>query len=427
MTDTTFIPGTVVASTWLNDVNTMTYKSFVNVKMAPFNAVGDGVTDDTAAFQAAINYLLPTGGHISVPKGTYKITSSLSITAAVWTPILIKGDAYSVIDSSSFSGVLFSDASGNVRFEDLILNGPGKAVTTSWGISSALGLGWIKGCTIKNYYYGVDCSGSTSGLVERNRFSLNHVGVNSVKISPLFSNIISVVRNYLDFNDYGVYFDEVYGLVLDSNAFEFNATGAYFNNVRELDMRGNNWFEAQTSFAFQLLGSCTGQIATQTHIVTAAGNTYTISSTSIVEDNLTPQDVLLRRSTTQSIAHNTSTDVVWDVETSDPAGMHAASSANVTISRTGIYSVSTAIQLDAVVAPAAGVFVRATVKLNAATLREVSCQMNANQPTQLSLSFSERLGASDVLQVSVYQNSGSSVNILSGAVSSFSVVFTTAV
>ena len=54
MTSKTFSSGTVIDSAWLNDVNTETYKGAINVKMAPYNAVGDGVTDDTTAIQSAI-------------------------------------------------------------------------------------------------------------------------------------------------------------------------------------------------------------------------------------------------------------------------------------------------------------------------------------------------------------------------------------
>ncbi len=392
-----------------------------SVSVLDFGADPTGVADSAAAFNAAITYLGASGGRVIVPKGTYKILSSISISAAVWTPITIKGSAYSLIDSSGFTGVLFNDASGNVRFEDMILNGPGKAVATAYAISSALGLGWVRGCTIRNYYYGVECSGSTSGLIERNRFSLNHAGVNCVKVSPLFSNIVSVLRNYFDFNDYGVFFMETYGLVLDSNAFEFNATGASLNNVREIDLRGNNWFESNTTNGFELLGSCTGTIASQTHVV---GNIYTISSTSLVCDDLTRQNVLLRLSAAQSIPHATATDIAWNVETVDPAGMHpAGASANVNIFRTGVYNIAAVVQFAAVAAPGAGVFARVTVKLNAATLREVSVTMNANEPTQLALAFPERLGNADVLQVAAYQNSGAGVNVLSGAVSSFSATF----
>ena len=46
-----------------------------------FGAVGDGMTDDTIAFQYALNALASPSSHASVlyiPAGTYKITSSLN-------------------------------------------------------------------------------------------------------------------------------------------------------------------------------------------------------------------------------------------------------------------------------------------------------------------------------------------------------------
>jgi polygalacturonase len=44
-----------------------------------YGAVGDGVHDDTAAFQAAINALPSTGGTITVPAGTYLIDAVRSV------------------------------------------------------------------------------------------------------------------------------------------------------------------------------------------------------------------------------------------------------------------------------------------------------------------------------------------------------------
>ena len=67
-------------------------RDFVNVK--DFGAVGDGVTDDTLAIQAAIDYLSPFGGTLYIPKGTYIVSdanaddSCLVITA----PIQVLGD-----------------------------------------------------------------------------------------------------------------------------------------------------------------------------------------------------------------------------------------------------------------------------------------------------------------------------------------------
>ena len=50
------------------------------VSVKDFGAVGDGVTDDTAAIQAAIDYVGSiNGGVIGLPQGTYGITSQLNV------------------------------------------------------------------------------------------------------------------------------------------------------------------------------------------------------------------------------------------------------------------------------------------------------------------------------------------------------------
>jgi hypothetical protein len=51
-----------------------------NVKAPPYNAKGDGVTDDTAAIQAAFTDAAPNG-LVVAPKGIYKITAQLNITS----------------------------------------------------------------------------------------------------------------------------------------------------------------------------------------------------------------------------------------------------------------------------------------------------------------------------------------------------------
>lgn len=53
---------------------------FINVKLPPYSAVGDGTTDDTAAIQAALNAIPSSGGHVYIPAGRYKISSTLTIT-----------------------------------------------------------------------------------------------------------------------------------------------------------------------------------------------------------------------------------------------------------------------------------------------------------------------------------------------------------
>jgi hypothetical protein len=55
---------------------------WINVKSAPYNAIGNGIADDTAAIQAAINALTQTGtargGTIYFPPGSYLCSGSLS-------------------------------------------------------------------------------------------------------------------------------------------------------------------------------------------------------------------------------------------------------------------------------------------------------------------------------------------------------------
>ena len=69
MADTTFTPGTVVTSDWLNYVNDFSYKNVVNVATAPYNLVGDGITDDSAAIQSAWDAIKTTGGVLFIPPG----------------------------------------------------------------------------------------------------------------------------------------------------------------------------------------------------------------------------------------------------------------------------------------------------------------------------------------------------------------------
>lgn len=49
-----------------------------NVKEAPYNAAGNGTTDDTSAIQSAINDAAG-GGVVFFPRGTYKITNTLTL------------------------------------------------------------------------------------------------------------------------------------------------------------------------------------------------------------------------------------------------------------------------------------------------------------------------------------------------------------
>lgn len=60
------------------------------VSVKDFGAVGDGVTDDTAELQAAIDYAADNGGVLYVPPGTY-LTSTRLFRASSSKPFIIQG------------------------------------------------------------------------------------------------------------------------------------------------------------------------------------------------------------------------------------------------------------------------------------------------------------------------------------------------
>lgn len=59
----------------LSSDSTIALASQLSVKT--YGAKGDGVTDDTAAIQAAFNAIKPTGGVLSFPPGTYRISATI--------------------------------------------------------------------------------------------------------------------------------------------------------------------------------------------------------------------------------------------------------------------------------------------------------------------------------------------------------------
>ena len=72
---------------------------FVSVK--DYGAVGNGVTDDTAAIQAAIN----SGKAAYLPAGTYRVTTSLTLPSGAI--VFGEGPALSVVESEVVGASLF--------------------------------------------------------------------------------------------------------------------------------------------------------------------------------------------------------------------------------------------------------------------------------------------------------------------------------
>lgn len=117
------------------------------VSAKQFGAVGDGITDDTAALQAAINAAASGSKKLYLPAGTYKTTSGLSFGA----PIRIFGDGAdvasetgTVIKPTQSSGIAlaFTNAAGSfdngLILEDFAIIGTGSGTAVGLEVNGAV-------------------------------------------------------------------------------------------------------------------------------------------------------------------------------------------------------------------------------------------------------------------------------------------------
>ena len=74
---------------------------WVNARSAAYGALGDGVTDDTAAIQAALNAARP-GQVVYLPQGTYAVTAPLTVPASV----VMSGSSGNVLSLTSYGSIL---------------------------------------------------------------------------------------------------------------------------------------------------------------------------------------------------------------------------------------------------------------------------------------------------------------------------------
>jgi hypothetical protein len=96
------------------------------VNVQAYGAKGDGVTDDTAAIQAAIN-ALPAYGELVFPSGTYKTNGVIQVTAA--NRRINFGTATFLVGDTGTSGTLTNSSSGKIGF--LFKNASNLVVTGS--------------------------------------------------------------------------------------------------------------------------------------------------------------------------------------------------------------------------------------------------------------------------------------------------------
>jgi hypothetical protein len=161
------------ANTYAQGTAGLALQAFINVKNAPFNAVGDGTTDDTAAIQAALN--AAAGRNVYVPAGTYRITSTLTYEPASYDGAF--GPALK----------LYGDGPLKTYFDNQVSGGPLLSVETASTVSEFKGAigGVLDGFTIKR-------TGSTTGGIGLRVLTAYNQQISNVHIIGMTSHGISL-------------------------------------------------------------------------------------------------------------------------------------------------------------------------------------------------------------------------------------------
>ncbi|GEM_PF-5438166 len=109
----------------------------INVCDPPYSAVGDGVTDDTAAIQAAYAVVAATGGTLMFPGGVYRANLDLAKAGVVLRGAGVDTTVIRPFDPTKPAIILSWGTWGTMCFRDMTIKGygtPGNYATASTGV-----------------------------------------------------------------------------------------------------------------------------------------------------------------------------------------------------------------------------------------------------------------------------------------------------
>ena len=177
--------------TLINTSNrTIAEKFAESVSVKDFGAVGDGTTDDTAAIQAAINYLGSTGGIVFFPNGATYRASNVALTpyvtlkgdgVAATIKALNSGNSDYLIGTASYANNVANTADAYCQIENLVINANNfKDKAVAWrGYYGKVNNSKIFGGNTYDVYItelGVSGAAAPSGSMVNNRWFNNWIG-----------------------------------------------------------------------------------------------------------------------------------------------------------------------------------------------------------------------------------------------------------
>jgi hypothetical protein len=288
------------------------FASWANVKTT-YGAKGDGVTDDTAAIQNALNALGPNNPTLYFPAGTYRITQTLTLAGQQYVNVIGQDPSNTTIIWAGSSGGTMLYLNGNTysRFDRLTFNGQGNAgvaIDSSWdGVSNYADSGnEYADDVFENAGIGLRCGNLGFQCSEismlRDQFlndTVAGVAVKNANALDLFIWYSHFQNNYVGAtNTPGAGIFEIYNNIFENSTYADISTGntGYFNFYNNYSIGSNRFISSG--------GTCAPDL------ITIQGNTIldTTDSKSIFQADLGP--VILLDNIVRSSATNTTGPVV---------------------------------------------------------------------------------------------------------------------
>ena len=174
------------------------------VSVKDFGAKGDGVTDDTAAIQAAINYGRTDSKRIYVPAGTYIVSSTLTYASSGSGGILIDGTTAHDINANTGSVFKYTGTGSCFKFTgapvfSIISNITFLGVDGNGAIGLDIDFAWyitIEKCVFKYFRAASSGAGIKIGYTAPGYFA----GVTTIRDCYISENYIGIWSNSMDIN-----------------------------------------------------------------------------------------------------------------------------------------------------------------------------------------------------------------------------------
>ena len=177
-------------------------KARESVSVKDFGAVGDGVTDDTAAIQAAIDSLGAVGGMVQVPPGTYKVSSTLNISSYIY----LKGSgavASSILTNNSTGNVVYINGvsiTPGCTVENLFFNSSVTRTAGSYIVSNSSNGTFIKNCKMYSAFDGISITGTSAQCIKIEDCQIDNTvnyGINITAFNNTSPNTSGIVVSYI--------------------------------------------------------------------------------------------------------------------------------------------------------------------------------------------------------------------------------------